>query len=95
MDLRWSATSGALGVLDLERRMGERRWRHRSDPRRAIGAVPPSRHPAVGGAPPSHRRAKEVKGRGVSCDFEGKERDGDLGFDMKRRGVEGSREVTP
>jgi hypothetical protein len=49
----------------------------------------------VGGAPPSHRQAKEVKGRGASCDLEGKERDEDLGFDAKCRGVEGSREVTP
>jgi hypothetical protein len=48
----------------------------------------------MGGAPPSHRRAKEVKGRGTSCDLEEKERDGDLGFDTKCRGVEGSREVT-
>jgi hypothetical protein len=35
-----------------------------------------------------------VKGRGTSCDLEEKERDGDLGFDTKCRGVEGSREVT-
>jgi hypothetical protein len=49
----------------------------------------------VGGAPPSHRRAKEVKGRGASCDLEEKERDENLGFEAKCRGVEGSREVTP